>query len=118
MRLPSELAVWRNVENGISSQLTNIDDVGGTASLHVKVLPYNLKCSRSFMSVGNTTGTSVVYRPSIELPFLNNGRADLRMHQYHANNRGLEVVFSLGTSLLLRGNKTQTMPGGFPRRRA
>lgn len=108
-------AVYRNAENGSSSQLTNIDDVGGTASLHVKVLPHNLKLSRSFVSVGTTTCTSVVYRPSIELPFLNGSRAGLRLHQYNADNRGLKIVLALGMSILLNGKNTQAMSGDFPR---
>lgn len=86
--------------------------------MHVKVLLHNLKFSRSSISVGVTTFISVVYRLSIELPFLNCGRADLRIHQYNADDCGLGVASALGMSILPRGNKTQAMPGDFPQCRA
>ena len=53
-------AVDRNVENGLSSQLTDIDDVGGTALLRrasqsPRKTRHNLTFSRTFVSASLCT---------------------------------------------------------------
>lgn len=110
MRLPSEPAVWRNVESGISSQLTNIDDVGGEGSGRcISRCFHNLRFSRSFVNVGTSLRTPVVYRPSSERSFFNGGKVDLRVHQSIADSRELEVVFAFCMLILLKGNKTRAI---------